>query len=183
VGEGAGFLVLEELTHARKRGAEILAEVKGYNISCDAFHLTTPDINGIMAGHSMEKALKMAEIAPEDISYISPHGTGTYTNDLQEANAIFRIFGEQADKIPISAIKSMLGHCMASASAIEAIVATLSIAKNAIPETIHIRQVDNTFPCRLNLSGFSAGKTITSVLSNAFAFGGNICSIVIAKPQ
>ncbi|MFA7044012.1 MAG: beta-ketoacyl-[acyl-carrier-protein] synthase family protein [Bacteroidales bacterium] len=182
VGEGAGFLVLENLEHAIQRGVPILAEVMGYNISCDAHHLTTPDINGMIATKSIRKALEMAEIKPEQISYISPHGTGTYSNDLQEANAIFRIFEGQSEDIPVSGIKSMLGHCMSAASSIEAIVATLSIQKNAIPETINTYQSDDSFPCKLNTANFS-DRQVSAILSNSFAFGGNICSIVLAKYQ
>ncbi|MEA4841207.1 MAG: beta-ketoacyl-[acyl-carrier-protein] synthase family protein [Bacteroidales bacterium] len=182
VGEGAGFLVLENLEHAIQRGVPILAEVMGYNISCDAYHLTTPDINGMIATKSIRKALEMAEIKPEEISYISPHGTGTYSNDLQEANAIFRIFEGQAEDIPVSGIKSILGHCMSAASSIEAIVATLSLQKNAIPETINTCQSDDTFPCKLNTANFS-DRQVSAILSNSFAFGGNICSIVLAKYQ
>jgi len=181
-GEGAGFLVLENLEHALERGAPILAEVLGYNISCDAYHLTTPESNGTMASASIQKAMNMAGIKSEDISYISPHGTGTYSNDLQEANAIFRIFGERTRSIPISGTKSMLGHCMASASSMEAIIATLSIQKNLIPNTINVSQVDDRFPCALSVNNFP-DKEVSIVLSNSFAFGGNICSIILAKHQ
>jgi 3-oxoacyl-[acyl-carrier-protein] synthase II len=180
VGEGAGFLVLENLEHALKRGASILAEVIGYNIACDAYHLTTPDIQGIMASKSMEKAIMMSNISPSDISYISPHGTGTYSNDLQEANAIFKVFGEKGSTVPISAIKSILGHCMGSASAIEAIAITLSIVNNVIPKTINVDSTDSTFPCELNTTQYE-DTNISTVLSNSFAFGGNICAVVFSK--
>lgn len=180
VGEGAGFLVLESLEHAELRGAKILAEVKGYNISCDAYHLTTPDINGIMASNSISKAMGMAGVKPQDISYISPHGTGTFSNDMQEANAIYSVFGSISSTIPVSAIKSMLGHCMGAASAIEAIVAACSIERNRIPETINVSHVDEAFPCGLMVNGYGE-RVVSVVLSTAFAFGGNISSVVFSK--
>ena len=182
VGEGAGFLVLERLEHAIERGVPILAEIIGYNISCDAYHLTTPDINGIMATKSIRKAMEMAGVTPPDISFVSPHGTGTYSNDLQEANALYNIFGDQSKTIPVSGIKSMLGHCMASASSLEAIAATVSIQRNKIPETINVHQIDDAFPCNLNTTHYSV-RDVSTVLSNSFAFGGNICSIILTKYQ
>lgn len=180
VGEGAGFLVLESLEHARNRRAKIFAEVKGYDISCDAYHLTTPDAEGIMASESMRKAMEMAGSKPEDISFISPHGTGTLSNDQQEANAIFRIFGDLAPRIPVSAIKSMLGHCMGAASAIEAVVAACSIASGKIPQTVNFEHPDDSFPCSIKLNDYG-DVTVTEVLSTSFAFGGNISSVVFSK--
>lgn len=180
VGEGAAFLVLEELEYARQRGAHILAEILGYDISCDAYHIVTPDPEGKMASVSMENALKMAGKRPLDISYISPHGTGTHANDLQEARAIFRVFGKQGHSKPISAIKSMLGHCMAAASAIEAIISVMSIHKGIIPRTMNYIQDDDEFPCTLNINDYGA-TDISLVLSNSFAFGGNISCVVFSK--
>lgn len=180
VGEGAAFLVLEELEHAQKRGAYILAEISGYDISCDAYHITTPDPNGRMAAISMSKAITMAGKTPSDVSYISPHGTGTHANDLQEARAIYQVFGGQSHLKPISAIKSMLGHCMAAASAIEAIVCVISIHRGIIPRTMNYNQRDNEFPCTLNMNYYDT-ENISLILSNSFAFGGNICCVIFSK--
>lgn len=181
IGEGAAFLVLESYENALKRGANILAEIIGYNISCDAHHLTTPNQNGTMSAVSILKALKMANISPEDIDYISPHATGTIANDLHEANAMYKVFGEKLSQKPISAIKSMLGHCMGAASAIEAVVSIVSLNKNRIPKTINSSGKDPNFPCDLNVCNYKSDNYINIILSNSFAFGGNICCVVFKK--
>lgn len=180
IGEGAGFLVLEELEHAKKRGATIIAEIIGYDISCDAHHLTTPDPSGRIASLSMSRTLAMANKKPNEISYISPHGTGTRANDLQEANAIYKVFGECSNQIPISPLKSILGHCMAAASAMEAIASAVSITNNEIPSSINYNEIDDEFPSKLNLTELK-GREVSAILSTAFAFGGNISCILLSK--
>lgn len=180
VGEGAAFVVLEELEHAQKRGAHIFAEISGYDICCDAYNITSPDPEGKMAAISIRNALTMAGKKPSEVSYISPHGTGTRANDLQEARAIFHVFGEQSHIKPISAIKSMLGHCMAAASAIEAIVSVVSMHRRIIPRTINFNQSDDEFPCTLNMNNYDT-EDISVILSNSFAFGGNICCVIFSR--
>jgi 3-oxoacyl-[acyl-carrier-protein] synthase II len=180
VGEGAAFIIIEDLMHALNRSANVYAEIKGFNISCDAHHLTTPDNEGKMASISIEKALRKAHIHPKDISYISPHATGTVANDLQEANALIRVFGKKISTIPISAIKSLLGHCMGAASAIEAIAIIKSIQTGEIPQTINSNDPDTDFLYPLMLRDFPP-ISVNTVLSNSYAFGGNICSVIFSK--
>lgn len=182
IGEGAGFLVIEELEHAIARNAPILGEIVSYSIRCDSTHLNTPDVHGESARLAMREAISRAKIECSDIDCISPHGTGTMANDLQEMNAIYAVFGDLSSKVPISAIKSMLGHCMGAASAIEAIVSIQSLLLQQVPETIGIREgeMDSNFPFTPNLCNFNL-KPINYILSNSFAFGGNIACIILKR--
>src|SRR5260370_13845436 len=141
-GEGAGVVVLEPLDRARKRGARIYAEVAGYGLSCDAHHMTAAHPLGDGAARAMQHALDESGIGPEDVSYISAHGTGTQTNDRLETIAVKRLFKEAAYSIPISSIKSMLGHTMGAASALEAAVCALAVFDNRVPPTIHLNKPD-----------------------------------------
>ncbi len=180
VGEGAGILVLEELSHALARGARIYGEVKGYGISCDAYHRVAPDPEGKGASKAMEAAIQRSNISPTEIDLISAHGTGTPANDSQEVQALSRIFGDDLSRIPVSAIKSMLGHCMGAASALEAIAIILTLDRQMIPPTINTTEVDPEFPVPVDVNpGKARHLKVRNVLSNAFGFGGNICSIVL----
>lgn len=180
IGEGAAFLVLEDLEHAKARNAPILGEIASYSIRCDAFHLNTPDPYGKGAEKAIRAAIDRAKIQYHNISYISPHGTGTIANEQQEANAIHSVFGEYSSKIPISAIKSMLGHCLGAASALEAIASVLSIQKQKIPNTIGDIHKDETLPFIPYLYGFKS-IPVEYVLSNSFAFGGNIACVIFKR--
>lgn len=178
VGEGAGVLILEPLESALARNTPIYAEVLGYGNSCDGHHMTIPEVEGIE--RVMRNALQDAGIEPEDIDYISAHGTGTPANDRTECAAVREVFGSHADHLPVSSIKSMLGHTMGAASALEAIACILAIYQSRIPPTINHEEDDPECPidCVPNIS---RAHTSRVVLNNSFAFGGNNACVVIGK--
>lgn len=178
VGEGAGIVVLETLESALKRKAEIHAEILGYGLSCDAYHMTAPEANGI--AQSIEKALKEANLKKEEIDYISAHGTGTPTNDKVETAAIRKVFGERTKEIPVSSIKSMLGHTMGAASAIEAIACCLATKFDILPPTINYETPDPE--CDIDcVPNAARDKKVNIALNNASAFGGNNACLAVKK--
>ncbi len=181
VGEGAAMLVLEELEHALARGAKIYGEVKGYGLSCDAYHPTAPDPEGSGAILAMEKALKASKLDISDVSYISAHGTGTKANDAHEAKAMHKVFGESLNNIPVNGLKSMTGHCMGAASALEAVAALLSIKEQVVPPTPNTELIDSAFEAEFTVNNNSDKREIKNVLSNSFAFGGNVCSVIFSQ--
>ena len=169
-GEGAAMIVLETLESARKRGAHIYAEVLGYGLSCDARHMTHPVVEGI--SKAMMKAMENSGVKSSQIDYISAHGTGTKENDKAESSAINRVFGERTSSIPASSIKSMLGHTMGAASALEAIGCCLAIKNKHIPPTINNDEQDPN--CVIDpVRNISRQQPVQLVLNNSFAFGGN----------
>lgn len=177
IGEGAGVLILETLERAQKRRATIYAEILGYGLSCDAHHMTIPNVDGL--SRVMQRAMADAAIAPEQVDYISAHGTGTPANDRAECAAIHQVFGDQAAKVPVSSIKSMLGHAMGAASAMEAVACILAIRFKAIPPTINYTNRDSE--CDVDcVPNTSRSLTARIVLNNSFAFGGNNACIVFA---
>jgi 3-oxoacyl-[acyl-carrier-protein] synthase II len=175
--EGAAMLVLEALEHARSRGAKIYAEVSGYGSSNDAHHFTAPDPEGRGASLCMKMALEDAEIAPEEIDYINAHGTSTQLNDMTETLAIKNVFGDHAYTVPISSTKSMTGHLLGAAGAIEAIFTCMSIRHGAIPPTINYESPDPD--CDLDYVPNTARTAkVRTTMSNSFGFGGtNACLI------
>ena len=181
IGEGAGCLVLEELEHAKARGADIICEVAGGGMSADAYHLTASHPDGLGAKLVMRRALKNAELKPEDIDYINVHGTSTPVGDISEAKAIKEVFGSHAYKLNISATKSMTGHLLGAAGAIEAIFSVLAIANNAVPPTINhaAGDEDPEIDYNLNFTFNKAQKrTVNAALTNTFGFGGhNACAV------
>lgn len=178
LGEGSAILILESLESAKKRRAEIYAEILGYGLSCDAHHMTQPTDEGI--AKCMLKALKEAGIAIGDVDYISAHGTGTLQNDKTEVAAIKKVFGKRYKKIPISSIKSMLGHPMGAASAIEAAVCCLTIKEGIIPPTINYETPDPE--CDIDCVPNKARKQkIGIALNNSYAFGGNNACLVLSR--
>ena len=180
VAEGSGILVLESLESALKRNVDIYAEILGYGLSCDANHMTQPMVDGMSA--CMIKAMKNAGIGIKDVDYISAHGTGTTANDRAECAAIKDVFGPLSAKIPVSSIKSMLGHTMGAASALEAIVCSLAVKNDIIPPTINFETPDPE--CDIDCVPNEARKHIVNIaLNNSYAFGGNNASIVIKKYQ
>ncbi|WP_043316412.1 beta-ketoacyl synthase [Microbulbifer sp. HZ11] len=182
VGEGAAFLVLEELEHAKARNAQIYAEVTGYALTCDAYHATAPHPEGNGAVRAMKQALEMADIEKADIDYISAHGTGTRANDESEAIALHRVFGDTLNEIPVSSIKSLIGHCMGAASGFEAVACVLALKEQALPPTANTQNLDPAFPYPLDIVPNHAREAkVNHVLSNAFAFGGNVASIVMSR--
>lgn len=178
VGEGAGILVLESLEHAIDRGATIYAEITGYGTSCDAHHMTIPSMDGVIK--VMEDALDNAEISHRDVDYISAHGTGTPVNDRTECAAILRVFGDRGHKIPVSSIKSMLGHTMGAASALEAIACALAVYWDRVPPTINYETPDPE--CLIDcVPNRARNARVNVALNNSFAFGGNNACVVFEK--
>ena len=177
IGEGAGLLILEELEFAKARGANILAEIVGYGMSGDAFHVTMPDETGSGAIRVMERALKDAELLPEQIGYINAHGTSTPYNDKFETLAIKKVFGEHAYNIPVSSTKSMTGHALGAAGGLEAVFSIKVLLENKLPPTINYEFPDPD--CDLDyIPNAPRDATVEYVLSNNFGFGGtNACLI------
>ncbi len=172
IGEGAAVLILESLDYAKKRGAKILAEMIAYGTSADAYHITAPLETGEGAAMAMQRALDKAGIKPEEIDYINAHGTSTELNDKMETKAIKRVFGERAYKIPISSTKSMMGHLVGSAGAVEAAICIMAIRNGIIPPTINLTHPDPE--CDLDYVPNKARRAkVSTALSNSFGFGGH----------
>ena len=182
--EGAGCLILEELEHAKARGAKIYAELVGAGLSADAHHLTASHPEGLGAKLVMMNALEDANMQPEDIDYINVHGTSTPVGDVSEAKAIKEVFGEHAYKLNISSTKSMTGHLLGAAGAIEALIATLSVKNDIVPPTINHEEGDNDENIDYNLN-FTFGKAqkreVRAALSNTFGFGGHNACVILKK--
>ncbi len=178
VGEGAGILLLESLESALARKAQIYAEILGYGLSCDAHHMTAPFAEGI--SRAIENALRQSNLAPQDISYFNAHGTGTPANDKEECLAIKKAFGDYYKKVPVSSIKSMLGHTMGAASAIEAIACCLAVKNDIIPPTINFDTPDPE--CDIDCVPNTSRKLRVDIaLNNASAFGGNNACLAVKK--
>jgi len=175
IGEGAGVIVLESLEHARARGAEILAEVVGYAMTCDAHHITSPSPGGTGGAEAMRLALADARIEAAAVDYVNAHGTSTQANDSNETSAIKSALGERAYQIPVSSTKSMTGHLLGGSGGIEAVAAVLAIGHNLVPPTINYQNPDPA--CDLDVVPNQAREqTLNVVLSNSFGFGGhNVC--------
>jgi 3-oxoacyl-[acyl-carrier-protein] synthase II len=179
-GEGAAVLVLEPADAARARGARVYAEVAGYGLSCDAHHMTAAHPEARGAARAMERALEHAGLGPEAVSYVSAHGTGTRTNDRLESIAVRRVFGDAASRVPVSSVKSMLGHTMGAASAIEAAVCALAVRHDRIPPTMHFEEPDPE--CGLDVVANRArDHRVDVAMNNAYAFGGNNASVLFRK--
>jgi 3-oxoacyl-[acyl-carrier-protein] synthase II len=183
IGEGAGILILEELEFALARGAHIYAEVGGYGLSGDAYHVSAPDPEGIGAVNCMKMAVESAGLVPQDIDYINAHGTSTVLNDLSETIAIKKFFGDHAYKVAISSTKSMTGHLLGGAGGIEAVFTALTISDGVIPPTINYETPDPK--CDLDYVPNTARKAdVRAALSNSFGFGGtNACILLKAYNQ
>ena len=180
IGEGAGIMVMETLDFASKRNANIYAELKGYGMSCDGHHMTAPHPEGAGAIKAMSNALSMAKMSYENVDYINAHGTGTPLNDVMETLAIKSVFKERAKGIPVSSIKSMIGHTMGAASAIESVVSCLAIKNNAIPPTIHYKTPDPQ--CDLDyVPNEGREQKVDCVINNSFAFGGNNVTNIFSR--
>ena len=180
IGEGAGLLVLEELSHALKRNAPIYAEIVGYGSTGDAHHITAPAPEGEGGARAMKMALNDANLSPDDIDYINAHGTSTEYNDSLETMAIKSVFGEYAYKLAVSSTKSMTGHLLGAAGGIEAIFSVLSITNDIIPPTIHYQEKDPA--CDLDyVPNEARQRTVRSAMSNSFGFGGHNATIVFKK--
>ena len=180
MGEGAGVLVLEELEHAKKRGATIYAEIKGYGATCDAYHITSPAEDGSGAAMAMKIAMKDAQIEPEDVTYINAHGTSTHHNDLFETRAIKLAFGDHAKDLYVNSTKSMVGHLLGAAGAVECIVCIKSILDSYIHQTLNSKEADEELDLNY-VFGEPVNKEFEYAVSNSLGFGGHNASLVIGK--
>ena len=180
LGEGAAVLVMESLEYAQRRGANILAEISGYGISNDAFHISAPAENGAGAAICMQIALKDAGLSINDIDYINAHGTSTKLNDKSETDAIKTVFGERAYQIPVSSTKSMTGHLLGAAGALEAVISIKTIQNGIIPPTINYETPDPE--CDLDYVPNQARQSrVNTVMSNSFGFGGHNATLIIGR--
>ncbi|MEI2708796.1 MAG: beta-ketoacyl-ACP synthase II [Chitinophagaceae bacterium] len=182
MGEGAGMVILEELEHAKARGAKIYCEVVGCGATADAYHITAPHPEGLGARNVMLAALEEANMKPEEIDYINTHGTSTPIGDGAETKAITAVFGEHAYNLNISATKSMTGHCLGAAGAIEAIASIMAVVHDAIPPTINHFTDDPELDPKLNFTFNKAQyRTVNAALSNTFGFGGHNACVIVKK--
>ncbi|MFN2314983.1 MAG: beta-ketoacyl-ACP synthase II [Bacteroidales bacterium] len=182
IGEGAGALILEELGHARARGAKIYAEIVGTGLTADAYHITAPHPEGIGAINVMKQAIAEAGLKPADVDYINVHGTATPLGDIAETKAILSLFGDHAYELNISATKSMTGHLLGAAGAVEAIATVMAVKHDAVPPTINFRNPDPAIDPNLNLTlNKTQYRPVRVALSNNFGFGGHNASVLIRK--
>ncbi|MBX2863290.1 MAG: beta-ketoacyl-ACP synthase II [Leptolyngbyaceae cyanobacterium MAG.088] len=180
MGEGAGILILEELEHALSRGAHIYAEMVGYGMTCDAYHMTAPVPGGAGAARSMGLALKDAGVSPTEVSYINAHGTSTPANDPTETAAIKTVLGDHAKQIPVSSTKSMTGHLLGGSGGIEGVAACMAVANDQVPPTINLQEPDDD--CDLDyVPNQSRAHTVNVAMSNSFGFGGHNVTLVFRK--
>ncbi len=182
LGEGAAVLILEELEHAKARGAKIYGEIRGYGITCDAYHTTSPDPEGAGCAKAMTLALEEGKVDPKDVQYINAHGTSTEINDPVETKAIRKVFGEHADSLNVSSTKSMTAHLVGAAGALEALICTLAIQDNFVPCTLNLEEPGEG--CDLNYTpNKGVSREITHTLSNSLGFGGHNGTLLISKYQ
>jgi 3-oxoacyl-[acyl-carrier-protein] synthase II len=180
LGEAAGIMVFEEAEHARRRGAPVVAEFRGYGVTSDAYHMTAPDPSGSAGGRTIAAALENAGVNAGDVDYVNAHGTATPQNDSAETAALKTALGERARKIPISSIKSMIGHCLCASGAIEAVATALAVRDGKVPPTIHYENPDPA--CDLDyVPNAARDHDVRVALSNSFAFGGNSSVVVLAR--
>jgi 3-oxoacyl-[acyl-carrier-protein] synthase II len=180
MGEGAGIVVLEEYEHAKNRGARIYAELVGYGMSGDAFHITAPLEDGRGASMAMKLALKDAKVSGDIVDYINAHGTSTPLGDQAETRAIKSTFGDHAKKVSISSTKSQLGHLLGASGGVEAVITALAISRNLVPPTINLDNPDTE--CDLDYTPHKAkDRKITYAMSNSFGFGGHNASLLMKK--
>lgn len=182
IGEAAGILVFEEVHRARRRGAPILGEFLGYGVTSDAFHMTAPDPSGAAGARTIRAALTAAGVNPDEVDYVNAHGTATPQNDSAETAAIKVALGDHARTVPVSSIKSMIGHCLCASGAIEAVATVLTIRDGRIPPTIHYENADPA--CDLDyVPNASRNLPVDVAISNSFAFGGNSSVVVFASER
>ncbi len=179
MGEGAGVVVLESLEHAMKRGAKILAEVGGYGATCDAYHITSPEENGEGAARAMQLAMREAGLTAKDVQYVNAHGTGTHHNDLFETRAIKRAFGDDAYGLNVNSTKSMTGHMLGAAGAVEFIVCVKSVMENYIHATAGFEEAEGEMD--LNYTKEAVWRPVTAAISNSLGFGGHNGSLLVRR--
>ena len=180
IGEAAAVLVVESMAAARRRGARMYAEVLGYGARCEAYHPTSPEPNGEAVASLLADACRAAQISTDDIDHINAHGTATLQNDRAEARGFERTFGDRAGAIPVTSIKSMVGHCLSAAGAVEAAALALTLSTGIIPPTIHYRERDPE--CALDIVANDAREMRVSCgISTSLAFGGNDAALVMRR--
>ena len=178
IGEGAGILVLEDFERARRRGAHIYAELAGHGVVCEAFHPTAPEPNGRPVAEVIALALREAGISADAVDHINAHGTATSQNDAAEARGFGRVFGDRAARVPVTSVKSMVGHCLGAAGGVEAAVLALTLSRGVIPPTIHHSETDGD--CRIDVVANESRETrIRCAVSTSLGFGGNDSAIVL----
>jgi 3-oxoacyl-[acyl-carrier-protein] synthase II len=178
IGEAAAVLVLEELGHARRRGARVYAELAGYGVRCEAYHATAPEPDGVAVASLVDEALRASRVDRGDVDHVNAHGTATPQNDQAEARGLARVFGDRAARLPTTSIKSMVGHCLSAAGAIEAAALALSIARGVIPPTINFREPDPD--CAVDVVAREAREMpVRCGISTSLAFGGNDAALVM----
>lgn len=180
LGEGAAVLILEDETHARRRGAKPLARILGYGVTNDAFHMTQPEPTGTAWARTVRAALDAAKLAPEDVGYINAHGTGTEQNDPAECAAYLQVFGNRLANIPVSSVKGAVGHCLCAAGGIEAAITVLALNRGLLPPTANFQEPDPACPLD-PIPGTARQKQVEVALSSSFAFGGNSAVLVLGR--
>lgn len=180
IGEGAGIVVLEELEHAKKRGAKIYAELAGYGATCDAYHITSPAEDGSGAAKAMELAMEEAGVKPEEVDYVNAHGTSTHHNDLFETRAIRRALGDAADQVKVSSTKSMIGHLLGAAGAVELIACVKSIEEGYIHPTVGTTEPDEGCDLDYVING-ALHQDVKVAMSNSLGFGGHNATLLVKK--
>jgi 3-oxoacyl-[acyl-carrier-protein] synthase II len=178
IGEGAAILVLEDLDRARRRGARIYAELAGYSLGCEAFHSTAPEPEGRPVAAIVAAALRDAGVNPADVDHVNAHGTATPQNDTAEARGFLQLFGDRAARLPITSIKSMIGHCLGAAGAVEAAALALTVAHGVIPPTIHHGETDPDCPVDV-VANQAREQPVRCGVSMSLGFGGNDSAIVM----
>ena len=182
LGEGAGSIILEEYEHAKSRGCKIYAELLGGGLSADAYHMTAPQPDGLGAKKVMENCIKNADLKPENIDHINMHGTSTPLGDIAETNAVLNVFGDHTYSMNINSTKSMTGHLLGAAGAIEAISSILAINENIVPPTINHSVFDEKIDPKINFTfGKAQKRNVDVALSNTFGFGGHNACIIFSK--
>jgi 3-oxoacyl-[acyl-carrier-protein] synthase II len=180
IGEAAAVLVLEELSRAKRRGAKIYAEVLGYGVKCEAYHPTSPEPAGLAVSALIAAALQAAHVSADQVDHVNAHGTATMQNDQAEARGLHQVFGDRCRHVPVTSIKSMVGHCLAAAGAIEAAVLAMSVADGVIPPTVHYRERDPE--CDIDVvANESREVPVTCGVSTSLAFGGNDAALVMRR--
>jgi len=180
MGEGAGVLVLESLEHAKKRGAHIYAEIAGYGCSSDAYHITSPAEDGSGAARAMTNAMQEAGVLPQEVDYINAHGTGTHHNDLFETRAIKLAFGEAAENVPVSSTKSMVGHLLGAAGAVELIACIKSVTDGYLHPNVGLTETEDEMDLQY-IKGKGIETEVKTVLSNSLGFGGHNATLLVKK--
>jgi 3-oxoacyl-[acyl-carrier-protein] synthase II len=180
LGEAAAILVLEELERARGRGANIYAEVAGYGVRCEAYHPTAPEPEGKAVAALIQDALRAAQLPADAVDHVNAHGTATLQNDQAESRGMRLVFGDRLARMPVTSIKSSVGHCLAAAGAIEAAALALSIARGIVPPTIHFREPDPECPVDV-VANEARRMPLACGVSTSLAFGGNDAALVMTR--